>query len=141
MEGRVAVLISDYRDFGEGYRAIWRMPVRGFNITHRLKTVVEMWVTVRTDTNTRIAVRYITDEEQNGVLEEEPILASSFSWRTFAWDTFTWRVFAFARTFRRKPKKKKIQYFAVEFENCDPGRDMNISGITLSWRTAKKVKY
>lgn len=141
MEGRVAVLISDYRDFGEGYRAIWRMPVRGFNIAHRLKTVVEMWVTVRTDTNTRIAVRYITDEEQNGVLEEEPILASSFSWRTFAWDTFTWRVFAFARTFRRKPKKKKIQYFAVEFENCDPGRDMNISGITLSWRTAKKVKY
>lgn len=141
MEGRVAVLISDYRDFGEGYRAIWRMPVRGFNIAHRLKTVVEMWVTVRTDTNTRIQVRYITDEEQNGVLEEEPILASSFSWRTFAWDTFTWRVFAFARTFRRKPKKKKIQYFAVEFENCDPGRDMNISGITLSWRTAKKVKY
>lgn len=141
MEGRVAVLISDYRDFGEGYRAIWRMPVRGFNIAHLLKTVVEMWVTVRTDTNTRIVVRYITDEEQNGVLEEEPILASSFSWRTFAWDTFTWRVFAFARTFRRKPKKKKIQYFAVEFENCDPGRDMNISGITLSWRTAKKVKY
>lgn len=141
MEGRVAVLISDYRDFGEGYRAIWRMPVRGFNIAHRLKTVVEMWVTVRTDTNTRIQVRYITDEEQNGVLEEEPILASSFSWRTFAWETFTWRVFAFARTFRRKPKKKKIQYFAVEFENCDPGRDMNISGITLSWRTAKKVKY
>lgn len=141
MEGRVAVLISDYRDFGEGYRAIWRMPVRGFNIAHRLKTVVEMWVTVRTDTNTRIQVRYITDEEQNGVLEEEPILASSFSWRTFAWDTFTWRVFAFARTFRRKPKKKKIQYFAVEFENCDPGRDLNISGVTLSWRTAKKVKY
>ena len=141
MEGRVAVLISDYRDFGEGYRAIWRMPVRGFNIAHRLKTVVEMWVTVRTDTNTRIAVRYITDEEQNGVLEEEPILASSFSWRTFAWDTFTWRIFAFARTFRRKPKKKKIQYFAVEFENSDPGRDLNISGVTLSWRIAKKVKY
>ena len=141
MEGRVAVLISDYRDFGEGYRAIWRMPVRGFNIAHRLKTVVEMWVTVRTDTNTRIVVRYITDEEQNGVLEEEPILASSFSWRTFAWDTFTWRIFAFARTFRRKPKKKKIQYFAVEFENSDPGRDLNISGVTLSWRIAKKVKY
>lgn len=141
MEGRVAMLISDYRDFGEGYRALWRMPVRGFNIAHRLKTVVEMWVTVRTDTNTRIAVRYITDEEQNGVLEEEPILASSFSWRTFAWDTFTWRIFAFARTFRRKPKKKKIQYFAVEFENSDPGRDLNISGVTLSWRIAKKVKY
>lgn len=141
MEGRVAVLISDYRDFGEGYRALWRMPVRGFNLAYRLKTVVEMWVTVRTDTNTRIAVRYITDEEQNGVLEEEPILASSFSWRTFAWDTFTWRIFAFARTFRRKPKKKKIQYFAVEFENSDPGRDLNISGVTLSWRIAKKVKY
>lgn len=141
MEGRVAVLISDYRDFGEGYRALWRMPVRGFNLAYRLKTVVEMWVTVRTDTNTRIQVRYITDEEQNGVLEEEPILASSFSWRTFAWDTFTWRIFAFARTFRRKPKKKKIQYFAVEFENSDPGRDLNISGVTLSWRIAKKVKY
>ena len=141
MEGRVAMLISDYRDFGEGYRALWRMPVRGFNLAYRLKTVVEMWVTVRTDTNTRIQVRYITDEEQNGVLEEEPILASSFSWRTFAWDTFTWRIFAFARTFRRKPKKKKIQYFAVEFENSDPGRDLNISGVTLSWRTAKKVKY
>lgn len=141
MEGRVAMLISDYRDFDEGYRAIWRMPVRGFNLAYRLKTVVEMWVTVRTDTNTRIQVRYITDEEQNGVLEEEPILASSFSWRTFAWDTFTWRIFAFARTFRRKPKKKKIQYFAVEFENSDPGRDLNISGVTLSWRIAKKVKY
>lgn len=141
MEGRVAMLISDYRDFGEGYRALWRMPVRGFNLAYRLKTVVEMWVTVRTDTNTRIQVRYITDEEQNGVLEEEPILASSFSWRTFAWDTFTWRIFAFARTFRRKPKKKKIQYFAVEFENSDPGRDLNISGVTLSWRIAKKVKY
>ena len=80
-------------------------------------------------------------QEQNGALEEEPILASSFSWRTFAWDTFTWRIFAFARTFRRKPKKKKIQYFAVEFENSDPGRDLNISGVTLSWRIAKKVKY
>lgn len=139
--GRVARFVPEYRDFGGGYRALWRMPVRSFRLSNRLKTVVEMWVTVRTDTNTRIAVRYITDEEQNGVLDEEPILASSFSWRNLAWDTFTWRVFAFARTFRRKPKKKKIQYFAVEFENCDPGRDMNISGITLSWRTAKKVKY
>ena len=121
MEGRVAVLISDYRDFGEGYRAIWRMPVRGFNLAYRLKTVVEMWVTVRTDTNTRIQVRYITDEEQNGVLEEEPILASSFSWRTFAWYTFTWRVFALARTSGGSQKRRRSSISRSSLRTATPG--------------------
>lgn len=137
--GEIIAFDGSYRDFGEGYTALWRMPVRSFNLMNRLKTVIEMWVTVRTDTNTRMEIRYITENTRAGEADER-ITASSFSFRGFAWDTFTWKVQAFAQTFRRKPKKKKIRYFALEFECGEPGRDMNISGVALSWRAAKKVK-
>ena len=140
VNGFIVTFFEGYTDFGRGYEAFWRMPIRSFNLMNRLKTVLEMWVTVRTDTNTKIEIRYITEKTRSGEADPEPIVASSFSWRSFAWDTFSWAVRAFAKTYRRKPKKKKIEYFAIEFRCDEPRRDMNISGVALSWRAAKKVK-
>lgn len=136
--GKIIHFVNNFRDFGGAIEAYWRMALRDFGLSDMLKTVLEIWITSRTDTYSKINIKYIT--ENGDVIDSQPITISSFSWASFAWDTFAWSVINYGKTFRRKPKLKKILYFAVELSNNDAGRDINILDLVIKYRQDRKVK-
>lgn len=130
----------DFCDFGEPYEALWRMPIRHFNALDSKKTVLELFVTMRTDTSSYAELRYITEQRSSGEEELQPVWAGSFSFENFRWDAFTFGVNNYFYTYRRRPRKRKSLYFAVEFRSCEPGRDLNISALALTYRVARKIR-
>lgn len=130
----------DFCDFGEPYEALWRMPIRHFNALESKKTALELFVTMRTDTSSYAELRYITEQHSSGEEELQPVWAGSFSFAKFRWDAFTFGVNNYFYTYRRRPRKRKSLYFAVEFRSCEPGRDMNLSALALTYRVARKIR-
>ncbi len=130
----------DFCDFERPYEALWRMPIRHFNALDSKKTALELFVTMRTDTSSYAELRYITEQHSSGEGELQPVWAGSFSFERFRWDAFTFGVNNYFYTYRRRPRKRKSLYFAVEFRSCEPGRDLNISALALTYRVAKKLR-
>lgn len=130
----------DFCDFEQPYEALWRMPIRHFNALDSKKTALELFVTMRTDTSSYAELRYITEQHSSGEGELQPVWAGSFSFENFRWDAFTFGVNNYFYTYRRRPRKRKSLYFAVEFRSCEPGRDLNISALALTYRVAKKIR-
>ena len=139
-EDRLVKLYNEFYDFDEGIPAAYRMPLLDFGIVNYLKDILKAWVTTRADTNTIIKMLYVTEQNPEGEPEEEDINAFSFNWNITSWNTFTYQVINFAKTYRRKPKKKKVQRFAIEFSNDEPGADLNISEIKLAYTLSKEIK-
>lgn len=137
---RMVKFYKEFYDFELGIAGVYRMPFTDFGIMNYLKDVLKAWITVRADTNSVINMLYLTEQTPEGELEEDPIYAFSFNWRTTTLRTFTYQVLHFAKTFVRKPKKKKIQRFAIEFSNNEPGADLNISEIKLAYTPSKEIK-
>lgn len=137
---RIAKFYNEFYDFGQGIAAYYRMPFLDFKIINYLKDILKVWITTRADTDSIIKMLYLTEQEPEGGFEEEDINAFSFKWSKTSWSTMTYNVINFAKTFRRKPKKKKIQRFAIEFANNQPGADLNISEIKLSYTLSKENK-
>ena len=105
----------DFCDFEQPYEALWRMPIRHFNALDSKKTALELFVTMRTDTSSYAELRYITEQHSSGEGELQPVWAGSFSFENFRWDAFTFGVNNYFYTYRRRPRKRKSLYFAVEF--------------------------
>ncbi|WP_283673059.1 hypothetical protein [Butyricicoccus sp. Marseille-Q5471] len=139
-ENRMARFQNDFRDFESAIHGVYQMPLRNFGLSNYLKTVIECWITVRADTASRIRLKYITDNEPNGEYDSEDIRVPAKMWGGFLWNTFQWEVINFAKSFRRKPNKKKVFLFGILLENMEDNRDLSISGITMTWRSAKKIK-
>lgn len=139
-DGRIIIFKNDFKDFGQGFRSVYQMPLRDFGMQNYLKTVIECWITVRSDTSSRIQIKYITENEPNGEQDSDDILVPGRLWKGFQWNSFQWLVINFAKSFRRKPNKKKIFLFGILLESNELGRDMDISALTLTWRRAKKIK-
>lgn len=139
--GNVVHFIDNFRDFGtDPINGLWRMPLRDFGFPQYLKTILELWITARSDTKTKIALRYITNNSFDGDEDYQPIIAGTFAWSNFSWDAFSWQVINYMKTFRRRPNKKKILVFGVEFSNDETGHDLNVSGITLTYTKDKTIK-
>lgn len=139
-ENRIARFQNDFEDFGGAIHGVYQMPLRNFGLSNYLKTVIECWITARADTATRIKLKYITENEPAGTDESEDIIVPGKMWRGFLWNTFRWETVNFAKSYRRKPNKKKVFLFGLMLENDEESRDMNISALTLTWRQAKKIK-
>lgn len=139
--GYIAQFVNTYTDFStQAINSLWRMPLRDLGYPNMLKTIIEVWFSCRTDTYTKINIKYITEQSPNGDIDSQSIIASSFSWATFRWDLFTWMVINFMKTFRRKINKKKILLFAVELSNNDVGRDMSVSNLMFNFTVDKIIK-
>jgi hypothetical protein len=139
-ENRIAKFYNEFYDFGAGIPASYRMPFLDFKIINYLKDVLKAWITTRADTNSIIKMLYLSEQDPEGEPEEEDINAFSFSWSKTSWSTMTYNVINFAKTYRRKPKMKKVQRFAIEFSNDEPGADLNISEIKLAYTLSKENK-
>lgn len=139
--GNFSRFITTLNDFDEPINGYYRIPLRDFGLTNYYKTVKTMTITCRTDTYTRIDIKYITEREPDGRTDPQPIIIGSFSWAnpTF-WATFAWSVINFGKSFTRYPNSKDVLYWAVELSNNEPGRDISIIDILVRWMRGKKIK-
>jgi hypothetical protein len=138
--GKIIHFVNNFCDFDLAIEGKYRIPFRDFGYPDWLKTVLELRITGRSDTYTIMDIVYYDENNPNGQPDTQPVNLSSFNWSTVSWNTWIWQVIHYGKTFFRKPNKKKILYFAVEFSNNVAGRDMSIMDIILRYRLDKRVK-
>lgn len=140
-KGNFAKFTTTLTDFGDPINASYRIPLRDFGLINYYKTIKTLTLTCRTDTYTRIDINYITEREQNGRIDPQPIIIGSFSWSnpTF-WATFAWSIIVYGKSFTRYPNSKDVLYWAVDLSNNEAGRDMSIIDILVRWMQGKRIK-
>ena len=133
---------ESFNDFGNAIEASYQCPLYQFNAIPWLKTVKNIYVQCREDHDSTIEMRYITEDDQTGEREPEPIItyASVRLWNNFDWDTFQWDIYGLGRTHRRKCNLKKIQMATVLFENDLVDQDMSITHVAFQYAVIKNVK-
>ena len=77
VRGRVTKFERSFTDYGEAIDKVYTFPTQYFGGYDRLKDVLYILVTVRSDTDTEVKLRYDTDYERR--VDLTPI--QSFSWR------------------------------------------------------------
>jgi hypothetical protein len=140
--GKVVYFQSDFDDFGSAITARWRTAMQDFGLPDWQKTVYEIWATTRISTYSVIVIKYYTDQtgDSNPTTDTNSEIAGSFSWDTITWDTWIWDVLNYLKTFKRKPKIKKILVCSIEFFNADIGKDLAISDLVVKFKMDRKVK-
>lgn len=103
---------------------VFRFATQFFGTYDNLKTVNSVIINTRSDTNSIISLRYLTDYETRDDLT--PLEA--VSWRLVP-RNLTYRNLTgsgFAHVFRRKPHCRRIKFFTMRLENNSPSMDMSI---------------
>lgn len=85
-------------------------------------------------------MKYITNDNASGEIENEPIFIGSKLWKTFKWSTFQWTQVSLAKVFMRKCALKKIEMAGVYFENNQLDCDMSISYLGFEFSVVKTIK-
>lgn len=130
--------------------ASFQCPLYQFNAVPWLKTVKNVYVQCREDHDSIVNMKYVTEDDQEGEVEPEPIrtFASVRLWgngenedtTNFSWDTWAWDIYGLAKTHRRKCNLKKIQMATVIFENGEIDKDLSITHLAFQYAVIKNVK-
>lgn len=148
LKNKLAMLNYSFDDLdfnNTGANAIhsyYMTPFMQFGAVEWLKTVRNLYVQCRGDTNTKINVSYYTDETAKVDDEQEPIMTGGGGslWQNFSWDSFHWFINVWGNTFRRKCNLKKIQMVSMRFENNELNRDMSITHIGMQYQILRNVR-
>lgn len=116
--GRVSCFVRSFRDYDGAIEKVYQFPARSFGTCERYKDVLRMVITTRSDTDTVLRVRYITDLEDR---EDLTPIASRGTGQ-------------FAHVAVRQPKCRHVQYFSLRLENDQPGCDMAIVSAEMTAR-------
>lgn len=131
--GYIVHFENSFADNGAGIDASWKLADRNFGYPEMRKTVIEMWISARSDTSTNIAIKHYSDREPYGSYDSKPVqISASFSWSTARWSLITWGISAAIRSFYRRCRRKNIKYYAVELSNNTANQDMNISDLRMN---------
>lgn len=120
--GRLTRFERTFADYGGGIEKRYRFAAEHFSSYGRRWDVRRAVFVVRADTDTEIAVRYLTDHETR--LDRTPIRC--YSWR-LAPRNLGFRSLAvtrFAHAELRRPGCRQVRHFAMELSNGDAYRDM-----------------
>ena len=130
--GRVTVFERSFADYGEAIEKLYTFPTQYFGGYDRLKDILYLLVTVRSDTDTEITLRYDTDYERR--VDLTPI--RSFTWRlvprNLAIRCLT--PLRYGHVAKRKPGCKHIRHFALTLENKEKTQDLAIVSAQIYYR-------
>ena len=114
----------DYDPVNGAIDKVFQFATQFFGTYDRKKNVNSVIVNTRSDTNTIIELKYLTDYEERYDLT--PL--SGISWSLVP-RNLTFRdlsCYGFAYVFRRKPHCRRVQFFTMRLENNLPEMDMSI---------------
>lgn len=133
--------VDDFDDYDAAISCYWHSKAFDFTLPNYLKTVQEVFMNLRTDTNTSVTIEYY--DERNSKIDSKTIMVGNFVWdpyNRFNWDVFTWDFRRYATAIRRRPKRKKIVYFSIKLSNATTGRDLGVTDIVMRYVVNRRVK-
>ena len=141
-QNKVVIVDNSFNDFGSAVESKYVTPFFDFGNAEYLKTVKNIYVQCRGDTNTLINISYYTDELASPEADPDPIEVegNGIMWGNFSWSNFRWSMNSWAKVFRRKCNLKKIQLAAFRFENDEVGKDMSIAHVGIQYQIIKNVR-
>lgn len=139
--GQLCKFILTANDFGSAINGVFRTKLMDFGYSDYEKSVSDIWITTRANSNSSLNITYYTDYGE--ILESTDISKSStksFSWSNFSWTNFTYKVQRFAPTIRKKPRLKRIRYFQLEISNNEYNQNLSIISLVIKYSLSKKVR-
>ena len=140
-QNRETVTLSGqvFSDFGNAVRKVYQFPVRNFGGYDRLKDVLTILFSLRSDTPSDTTVIYETDYETR---------ADPVNLTVAGYDRLTDRnlevrdlsVPRHAAVFRREPRCLNIRHFSLRLENNTAGNDLNVNYVEIQVRYAGKLR-
>ena len=124
VDGSVTVFRRVFHDYNKAINKVYRFATQHMGSYDRLKNIVGVLFSVRSDTNTRIEIDYDTDYERRRDLT--PI--RSYSWK-FLPRNLTFRalgVVKYATVARRRPGCRHVRHFSMTLSNDVVGMDMSV---------------
>ena len=103
---------------------VFRFATQYFGTYDNLKMVNSVILNTRSDTNTIINLKYITDCETRDDLTPLESVAWILSPRDLSYRTL--KGSGFAHVFRRKPHCRRVHYFTMRLENNQPLMDLSV---------------
>lgn len=122
--GRVTRFDRTFVDYDLSIDKVYHFPAMFFNTYERLKDVVKVIFSVRSDTDTDVDILYETDYENRKDLTS----IQSYSWRLVP-RNLAYRCLSvqkFAKVAVRKPGCRHIRHFSMRLRNNEPGQDLAI---------------
>lgn len=130
--GRVTRFERVFSDYGAGIEKLYRFPTQHFGSYERLKDIPQLLISVRSDTDTDIAVKYDTDYETR--YDHTPI--RTYSWRlaprNLAHRCLDVPKYAFVA--KRKPGCRHVRHFALTLSNDTAGEDLSVVSMQIFYR-------
>jgi hypothetical protein len=139
-DGFIKQFENTYSDAGVAIDAYWKLAIRDFGLPEWLKTIRDIWYTVKTETDMEITVTFYSDEHQAGITDSMTNTSIGFSYDDFYYDNFYYGSINFPKTYHKRLNMKKIVYFSMMFSNDTLGMDLNISDIRLQFSPEKMVR-
>lgn len=130
--GRVTLFDRIFSDYGEAIDKVYAFPTEYFGGYDRLKDILYVLITVRSDTDTVIRIRYDTDYEQR----EDLTPITSFTWRLVPRNLAhrCLAPFRYGHVAKRKPGCRHIRHFAMRLENHERAQDLAIVSAQIYFR-------
>ena len=123
--GDLTKFTRDFQDYGAPIRKKYRFPTQHFGGYDRLKDIEYIIMSVRSDTDTLVHLRYTSDYEERQDLV--PILSTRETGR-------------FAVVAKRKPGCRHVRHFTVTLENDTLGADLAIVSMQIYYRLQGKER-
>lgn len=122
--GRVTLFQRTFTDYEGPIEKVYQFATQNMGGYDRLKDVVSVLFSVRSDTDTVVRITYMTDYENR----EDLTPIRSFSWRLVP-RNLAYRflgVRRFATVARRKPGCRHIRHFSMRLENNELATDLSV---------------
>ena len=136
--GRLSHFEQVYADYDGPIEKVYRFATQHFGGYDRLKNVNSVLLVMRSDTNARVTVRYITDY---GTRTDGTVMGGN-NWllhpRNLAFRSLKGR--GFAETFRRRPMCRRVRHFTMRLENNLVGQDLSIVSAQIFYTYMGKVR-
>lgn len=132
MRGRVSVFRRVFHDYGQPIRKVYQFATQAMGGYDRLKDVLGVLFTVRSDTDTRMNITYTTDYE----VRKDPTPITSFSWklspRNLAYRFLGVR--RFSTVSKRRPGCRHVRHFSMRLESEELSMDMSVVSAQIFYR-------
>ena len=136
--GRVTMFERSFADYGEAIDKVYTFPTQYFGGYDRLKDILYLLVTVRSDTDTEVKLRYDTDYERR--VDLTPI--QSYSWRMSPRNLARRCLasFRYGHVAKRKPGCRHIRHFSLTLGNNVAYEDLAIVSAQIFYRYQGKER-
>jgi hypothetical protein len=127
-----------FLDYGAAISCHWQSKAFDFGLHQFYKTVTQVIMGLRTDTNTSVTIQYLDEKKEK--IDTKTITVGKFLYESFSYEFFRYTLRYYAQQIRRKPKRKKIVYFSIRLSNSTAARDLGITDLTIIFDKNGRIK-